>query len=169
MALWLSFKSLVRQKLLLKSRLPYISSRFICKGRSCEARANLATQGMDTIAAIVTGVQQSAVAIVRVSGDDSLDIGRQVFRPSSQQINGAQWQLQSHKVEYGYALDQNGVVIDEVLLLAFKQPRSFTKENTIELQCHGGSVCAQRILQAVLSSGQELDQRILENSRSELF
>ncbi len=125
----------------------------------------------DTIAAIATAVAAGAgsVAIVRVSGPQAEAIGRQLFQPAGQQS----WE--SHRVLYGHVSDPaNGDVIDEVLLLLMRAPRSFTRETVVEFHGHGGLVAVQRLLQLVLSAGArralpgEFSQRAFLNGRLDL-
>ena len=104
----------------------------------------------DTIAAIATAVAAGAgsVAIVRVSGPQAEAIGRQLFQPAGQQ----NWE--SHRVLYGHVNDPtNGDVVDEVLLLLMRAPRSFTRETVVEFHGHGGLVAVQRLLDLVLAAG----------------
>ncbi|MFN9545697.1 MAG: tRNA uridine-5-carboxymethylaminomethyl(34) synthesis GTPase MnmE [Cyanobacteriota bacterium] len=107
----------------------------------------------DTIAAIATAVAagQGGVAIVRVSGSQAEAIGRRIFRPAGQQL----WE--SHRVLYGHVVDPgSGERVDEVLLLLMRAPRSFTREDVVELHCHGGLVVVRRVLELVLTAGARL-------------
>jgi tRNA modification GTPase len=63
------------------------------------------------------------------------------------------WQPQSQRIYYGTAIDSEGRTVDEVLLLAMLRPRSYTREDVIELHTHGGGVCAQRVLRACIEAG----------------
>jgi tRNA modification GTPase len=103
----------------------------------------------DTIAAISTSLGQSAINIVRMSGDDAIDIAEQLFlgKPLSEQ--------KSHTIHYGKFMYKNQV-IDEVLVTVFRAPKTFTKEDIIEINCHGGPYVAQKILQALLATGARL-------------
>jgi tRNA modification GTPase len=125
----------------------------------------------DTIAAIATAVAAGAgsVAIVRVSGPQAEAIGRQLFQPAGQQS----WE--SHRVLYGHVNDPtNGDVVDEVLLLLMRAPRSFTRETVVEFHGHGGLVAVQRLLELVLAAGArralpgEFSQRAFLNGRLDL-
>jgi len=106
---------------------------------------------MDTIAAIATPLvpEQGSVAIVRLSGPAAQTIAQQIFVPPKPII----WE--SHRIYYGYVADQ-GQVIDEVLLLWMQGPRSFTREDVVELHCHGGVVLVQAILALCLAQGARL-------------
>jgi len=125
----------------------------------------------DTIAAIATAVAagEGSVAIVRLSGPQAEAIGRRVFRAP-----GAQpWE--SHRVLYGHVIDPASAErVDEALLLLMRAPRSFTRETVVELHCHGGLVCVQRVLELVLAAGArlalpgEFSQRAFLNGRLDL-
>ncbi|KAK9740711.1 hypothetical protein RND81_03G054900 [Saponaria officinalis] len=122
-----------------------------------------------TIAAIVTslGGSSAAVGIVRLSGPSAVEIARKVFRPTKRKKkkSGEEgeegrgcflWQPTSHVVEYGVVLDCSGNVVDEVLVVPMLAPRSYTREDVIELQCHGAEVCLRRVLRACLDAGARL-------------
>jgi len=109
----------------------------------------------ETIAAIATPVvpQQGSVAIVRLSGATAQEIARALFRAP-----GAQpWQ--SHRILYGSVRDpETNAVVDEALLLLMLAPRSYTREDVVELHCHGGIVPVQQVLQLCLARGARLAQ-----------
>ena len=109
----------------------------------------------DTIAAIATGMTDSGIGIVRISGSGAVDVGNRIFRsPSGKRILS---RAQSHKLCYGFAVEQdNGFEIDEVMAVVMKAPRSFTGEDTVELQCHGGVFVMRKILEAALKGGARL-------------
>ncbi|KAK8451094.1 hypothetical protein SEVIR_6G146200v4 [Setaria viridis] len=111
-----------------------------------------------TIAAIVTslGGGPSAVGIVRLSGPDAVAVAGRVFRPARREPAQAPWRPRSHFVEYGLALDADGSVIDEVLVVPMLAPRSYTREDVVELQCHGNDLCLRRVLRACLEAGARL-------------
>jgi tRNA modification GTPase len=125
----------------------------------------------DTIAAIATAVApgQGSVAIVRLSGPQAEPIGRRLFQSPGQQ----EWA--SHRVLYGHVVEPNsGERLDEALLLLMRAPRSFTREDVVELHCHGGLVAVRRVLKAVLDAGArlaaagEFSQRAFLNGRLDL-
>ncbi|KAJ4746090.1 tRNA modification GTPase MnmE [Rhynchospora pubera] len=117
--------------------------------------------GSGTIAAIVTslGGGPAAVGIVRLSGPTAVAVAGQVFRPVKrvkEEDGCVAWRPKSHFVEYGYVLDNDGNVIDEVLAVPMLAPRSYTREDVVELQCHGNDVCLHRVLRACLEAGATL-------------
>jgi tRNA modification GTPase len=125
----------------------------------------------DTIAAIATAVAagEGSVAIVRLSGPTAEAIGRRLFHAPGAQI----WE--SHRVLYGHVCDPaSGERVDEALLLLMRAPRSFTRETVVELHCHGGLICVQRVLELVLAAGArralpgEFSQRAFLNGRLDL-
>lgn len=103
----------------------------------------------DTIAAIATGMNTAGIGIIRISGDDSFSVVKKIFRsPSGKSLSS----VNSHQVYYGYIYD-NDEMIDEVLVIPMKAPRSYTTEDTIEIDCHGGLVVMNRILETVIKNG----------------
>lgn len=109
----------------------------------------------DTIAAIATGMTDSGIGIVRISGEDAVDIGDRIFSsPSGKKIlkNAV-----SHMLYYGFAEDRvSNFTIDEVMAVVMRAPRSFTGEDTVEIQCHGGVLVMRKILEAALKCGARL-------------
>ncbi|KAL6179521.1 hypothetical protein ACLB2K_051036 [Fragaria x ananassa] len=109
-----------------------------------------------TIAAIVTslGGPPGAVGIVRLSGPSAVAVVGRVFRPGRRKSKSkSPWRPTSHVVKYGVVLDPNGNVVDEVLAVPMLAPRSYTREDVVELQCHGTQVCLNRVLRACLEAG----------------
>ncbi|XVF36765.1 hypothetical protein REPUB_Repub19eG0086600 [Reevesia pubescens] len=114
-----------------------------------------------TIAAIVTslGGPPAAVGIVRLSGPTAVDIaGRVFFSAKKKRVDSGSgsWRPTSHVVEYGVVLDSQENVIDEVLAVPMLAPKSYTREDVVELQCHGSEVCLRRVLKACLEAGARL-------------
>lgn len=109
----------------------------------------------DTIAAIATGLTDSGIGIVRISGEGAVETGNKLFRsPSGKQIlkNAV-----SHMLYYGYAYDGSSHdMIDEVMAVVMRSPRSFTGEDTVEIQCHGGVLVMKKVLEAALKAGARL-------------
>jgi tRNA modification GTPase len=108
----------------------------------------------DTIAAISTPMGEGAIAIVRLSGDDSIKIADRIFRS----ISGKRLtEVATHTIHYGHLLDpKTEEVIEEVMVSVMKGPKTFTKEDVVEINCHGGLVSVNRVLQHVLSFGARL-------------
>jgi tRNA modification GTPase len=105
----------------------------------------------DTIAAISTPVGEGGIGIIRVSGDAAPHVATQLFRGTT---NGG---LQSHRFYYGTLVEPgSGNVIDEVMLVLMRAPRSYTREDVLEIHCHGGSLVVQKILELVLRQGTRL-------------
>ena len=105
----------------------------------------------DTIAAIATALSDSGIGIIRISGDDAIYIVDSIFRsPSGKRILT---KVQSHTIHYGYIVDSDENVIDEVMVAVMKAPRSYTTEDTVEINCHGGVLVVQKVLQTVLENG----------------
>jgi len=103
----------------------------------------------DTIAAIATGMTPSGIGILRVSGEDAFSIASSVFHKKNGSVIS---EYENHRAYFGYVHD-NEEVIDEVILLVFKNPNSFTGEDTVEIQCHGGILMMRRILDLCIRSG----------------
>jgi len=105
----------------------------------------------DTIAAISTPVGEGGIGIVRVSGELAAPIAGKIFKGKS---NGG---LKSHRFSYGSVVDpESGGSIDEAMLVYMKAPNSYTREDVLEIQCHGGSLIVSRVLDLVLSHGARL-------------
>lgn len=106
----------------------------------------------DTIAAIATAVvpAQGSVGIVRLSGSLALSIAQQIFKPAG----SAPWE--SHRMIYGWIYDAHGQRIDEALAVWMGSPRSYTREDVVELHCHGGIMVVQATLQHCLQRGARL-------------
>jgi tRNA modification GTPase len=105
----------------------------------------------DTIAAISTPIGEGGIGIIRISGPDSLPIAKSIFRKSH---DGG---LKSHRFYYGRIVDPDcGSTLDEVMVVFMAGPRSFTREDVLELHCHGGFLVVQRVLALVLRYGARL-------------
>ena len=101
----------------------------------------------DTIAAISTGMSNSGIGIVRISGDEAFDIADRIYK-GKEKIKDAG----SHTIHYGHITDGKEV-IDEVLLMVMKAPGTYTGEDTVEIDCHGGTYVVKRVLETVLRNG----------------
>lgn len=100
-----------------------------------------------TIAAIATAKGQGGVAIIRLSGPDSTAIIQAIFKTSKPV------ELKPHKIYHGWIQDENQNLVDEVLVLCFKAPHSFTGEDVMEIHCHGGDFLSHRILELCFANG----------------
>ena len=125
----------------------------------------------DTIAAIATAMSPSGIGIIRISGNDALTVIDQIFRFKSS--NKKVSSCSSHTVHYGYIYDDEEIV-DEVMVLLMKAPNSYTREDTVEIDCHGGVFVMKRILETVLKHGArpaepgEFTKRAFLNGRIDL-
>lgn len=104
----------------------------------------------DTIAAIATPMSESGIGIVRLSGEDAIEIADKVFRGRR-----ALKEEKTYTIHYGHVVE-DGEVIDEVLVMLMRAPKSFTGEDTVEFDCHGGVLVVQRVLEALLRLGANL-------------
>ena len=125
----------------------------------------------DTIAAIATAVSNAGIGIVRISGDDSLRIIGEIFEPYNKKKDAKN--LESHRIYYGNIMDGREV-IDECIVLIMKGPHSYTKEDVVEIDCHGGVSVIYRILNLVIAHGArpadpgEFTKRAFLNGRIDL-
>ena len=109
----------------------------------------------DTIAAIATAVSDSGIGIIRISGSDALLVADKVYRSPRNQKKLSQ--AASHTIHYGYIYDEDEL-IDEVMVAVMLSPHSYTTEDTVEINCHGGILVMNRILETVLHHGARLAQ-----------
>ena len=105
----------------------------------------------DTIAAIATAHGEAGIGIVRISGSQALPLMRRHFHAAE-----AEWQPRSHQISYGWLLDEEGVRRDEVMAVWFQAPRSYTREDVVEIHSHGSAVAVQQALSLFLNSGARL-------------
>ncbi len=124
----------------------------------------------DVIAAIATGAGEGGIGIVRISGDDVLDVLSRVYIGSQKPES-----FESHTIHYGHIVHpDNQSVIDEVLVSFMRAPKSYTAENTVEINCHGGRVALNAVLDVVINAGArlanpgEFTMRAVENGRIDL-
>ncbi|MBQ6875577.1 MAG: tRNA uridine-5-carboxymethylaminomethyl(34) synthesis GTPase MnmE [Lachnospiraceae bacterium] len=124
----------------------------------------------DTIAAISTPLNSSGIGIVRMSGDEAVIIADKVFRKKG---NKKLSDAVSHTIHYGHIWDETGM-IDEVLVMLMRGPKTFTAEDTVEINCHGGVYVMKRVLRALLKNGAvmatpgEFTKRAFLNGRIDL-
>jgi len=108
----------------------------------------------DTIVAIATPLGEGGLAIVRLSGPDALKIAERSFQPmgkSSERLT----ESSTHTIHYGRVMHRNKVV-DEVLVAVMRAPRTFTREDVVEITCHGGVLPAKMVLDCLLENGARL-------------
>ena len=103
----------------------------------------------DNITAISTAIGVGAISIIRVSGSDSISIVNSIFKGKDLT------KQESHTIHYGYIVDENEVV-DEVLVSIMKSPRTYTAEDIVEINCHGGITTTNKILEVLLKNGTRL-------------
>lgn len=108
----------------------------------------------DTISAISTASGIGGIGIIRISGNDAIKIADKIFKS----ISGKKLKdCHSHTINYGHITDlKTGQIIDEVLVMLMKGPRTFTKENVVEINCHGGPLPVEKVLLATLEAGARL-------------
>lgn len=120
------------------------------------------------ICAIATANGAGGIAIVRLSGKGALDIFKGCFRPAHAR------EILSHRMIYGHAISAQGDLLDEVMAVYFQSPNSYTREDMFEIQCHGGSICARRVINRLLELGAhiaepgEFTRRAFINGRIDL-
>ena len=103
----------------------------------------------DTIVAISTSLGVGAISIIRLSGEDSINIVNKIFKGKDLTT------VSTHTIHYGYIVDKNEI-IDEVLVSIMRTPKTYTKENIVEINCHGGISTTNKVLELVLSNGARL-------------
>ena len=124
-----------------------------------------------TIAAISTAMSASGIGIVRISGPEAFEIASRVYR--SKGGKKSLKNVPSHTIHYGYIYD-NEEMVDEVLVMAMRGPRTYTGEDTIEIDCHGGVLAMKKVLETVLKNGAiiaepgEFTKRAFLNGRIDL-
>lgn len=121
-----------------------------------------------TIAAISTPAGVGGIAVIRISGDNAIKIADEIFRGKTKLVDAA-----THTVHYGHIFDENGD-IDEVLVTVMKAPRTFTREDIVEISTHGGLAASRSVLEAVIKAGAfpaqpgEFTKRAFLNGRIDL-
>ena len=106
-------------------------------------------QEFDTIAAIATPIGTGGVGVIRISGEKSFEITDKIY---------SRHNLEAGKISHGWILDGDKK-IDEVIILPFKNPHSYTGEDVIEIHCHGGINVVRNILDVVLKNGARMAER----------
>lgn len=125
----------------------------------------------DTIAAIATAMNDSGIGIVRISGEHAISIANQLYR--SKNNNKSLLDVKTHTIHYGF-IYHDDELIDEVMVAVMKAPNTYTKEDVVEIDCHGGVLVVQKVLEAVISCGArvaepgEFTKRAFLNGRIDL-
>ncbi len=124
----------------------------------------------DTIAAIATAMMSAGIGIIRVSGREAVAVGDRVFHAKNKKTLA---ESLSHTIHYGYIMN-NGEVVDEVLVMLMRAPNSYTREDTVEINCHGGVMVMTKILELLFRHGArpaepgEFTKRAFLNGRIDL-
>lgn len=124
-----------------------------------------------TIAAISSAAGNSGIGIIRVSGDEAIEVVDKIFRPANKNKKLAN--VESHTVHYGHIMDGDKT-LDQVLVIVMKNPHSYTGEDTVEIDCHGGMLILKKVLDLVLKNGArtaepgEFTKRAFLNGRIDL-
>ncbi len=125
----------------------------------------------DTIAAIATAMSPSGIGIIRISGDDALSVIDRIYKSKNNKKKISA--CQSHTIHYGFIYDGDEK-IDEVMVLLMKAPNTYTRDDTVEIDCHGGVYVMKRVLEAVIKNGArpaepgEFTKRAFLNGRIDL-
>ena len=126
----------------------------------------------DTIASIATAVADSGIGIIRVSGEEAISIVHKIYQ--NKRKGYVLQNYDSHTIHYGFITEEDGSIIDEVMVSVMKAPRSYTTEDTVEINCHGGALMMKKILMAVTKAGAriaepgEFTKRAFLNGRIDL-
>jgi len=124
----------------------------------------------DTIAAIATPIGEGGLSIVRVSGKQAFQVVDRIFRGKTS-LGAAQ----THTAHWGYVVDLDGEAVDEVVAIVYKSPHSYSGEDNVEINCHGGVLVTRRVLESVLQAGArmaepgEFTKRAFINGRLDLL
>ena len=129
----------------------------------------MANSESDTIAAISTPVGEGGISIIRISGDDALKVAQRIYKGKDLS------KVASHTINYGHIVDPDTKQeVDEVMVSVMLAPHTYTREDVVEINCHGGLLATNRILQLVLSYGArmaepgEFTKRAFLNGRLDL-
>ena len=122
------------------------------RGSSSSSSRRTPSKEEETIAAISTPFGESGIGIVRISGSSAEPIARKLFKPKKDQSY-----FISHRFHYGEIIDiQSGKAVDEVLIVLMKSPKTYTREDIVEIHCHGGYFVLQKVLELVLKEGAQM-------------
>lgn len=124
----------------------------------------------ETISAVCSGLACSGISVIRISGDEAFSIADKVFKSKSGKSVS---QMKSYTVAYGHIMS-DGKVLDEVLLIKMKAPKTYTREDVVEIDCHGGIVVTKAVLEEIIKAGArpaepgEFTKRAFLNGRIDL-
>ena len=130
------------------------SGHFFCaqNEKGSEKMAEI-TLEFDTIAAISTPPGEGAISIVRLSGDQAVQLADKVYQSGNKRLS----EVPSHTIHYGHIVDpKSNQLVDEVMVSVMRAPKTFTREDVVEINCHGGIVVVNQILQLLLREGARL-------------
>lgn len=108
----------------------------------------------DTIAAIATASTGGSVSIIRISGEEAISCADQIVLLKNRNLSNCK----SHTLHYGYVVDEDKNKVDEVIVLLMRAPNSYTREDVVEIQCHGGAFICHEILNLILKTGVRLSE-----------
>ena len=107
----------------------------------------------ETIASIATALSSSGIGIIRISGNEAVEIADRIFvKPDGKKLS----EVPSHTVHYGHIVDESKAIIDEVIVILMKAPHSFTREDVVEIDCHGGIYLLKKVLDLCIKAGARL-------------
>src|SRR5512141_1385683 len=110
--------------------------------------------GQDTICAVSTPMGEGGIGIIRISGRDAISLASKFFRPRGEKSPAT---AESHSLQYGHVVDPaSNEIVDESLLAVMRAPATYTREDVVEINCHGGMVPLQRTLSLLISAGARL-------------
>lgn len=133
--------------------LPFLHGSYLPPGwitPERERRKTMANLHEDTIAAAATAMSASGIGIIRISGPDAIRAADLVYRSPKGKTKLSE--ADSHTIHYGFAADADGRVLDEVLVSVMRAPKTYTAEDTVEINCHGGVLAMRRVLDAVIAT-----------------
>ena len=129
----------------------------------------MANSEFDTITAISTPVGEGGISIIRVSGEEAISVVKKLFKGKDLA------KVASHTINYGHIIDpQTNQEVDEVMVSVMRAPKTYTKEDVVEINCHGGLLATNRILQLTIGAGArmaepgEFTKRAFLNGRLDL-
>ena len=116
----------------------------------------------DTICAIATSQGVGAISIIRISGDEAIEIANKIFKGKDLK------KVKSHTIHYGHIIDNNSI-IDEVLVSIMKSPKTFTTEDIVEINTHGGIAPTNKVLELLLENGIGIGKQINNLARRTFY